>query len=441
MPNMSVLSEILMFFLRMWNLIMFGALLFCRRIQPRKHIAVTILLIVGYFTIFELYSLFISPVWSFPLLFGWLNPVYFIAAILCFCFFIAAFKVSGKDTLFIITASVAMQHLNHHVGRILYVITQLPIDGYFYRLIYIGISALVYFLFDFFLIRRMDIANGVNVKEKNLLTFAFISVILSLVVNQYAQRVNGSDESFVYSIAMLFGCLCILLLMLRAFLETQAEFDKKIIETILKSYKLKQEYSKEAIELVNRKYHDICREIAAVRAAGANGGELDRLEEELNIYGVVVNTGNRVLDALLAEKILLCNKNDIIFTYVLKGEDFSFIAPADLYCMLGNALDNAIEYLATVAVENRIIALNSRMRGNILFIGLENWIGKELEFYDNLPVTTKSDKSLHGYGVKSIRYIAEKYGGSVAMVCRGDRFCVDLVLGAAERAPESIAST
>lgn len=32
-----------------------------------------------------------------------------------------------------------------------------------------------------------------------------------------------------------------------------------------------------------------------------------------------------------------------------------------------------------------------------------------------MPATTKSDKKNHGFGLKSIRYSVEKYGGSVSV--------------------------
>lgn len=430
---MLVLSEILMFFLSVRNVLMLGALLFCRRLRPRFNVPATVGTILGYFALVNILSDPILPSGAL-MLFGWLNLSYVLWNLLCWGAFLLAFDVSPGDALFVMTASQAMQHLNYHIIMVFVGVFSWDIETFMFQLIFLLSSVAVYVTFFFLLIRRMDISERLNVDGKSLLLFAVIIILASLVLNQYVMagyaNIVAPPE---YHIAMVFGCLCLLMLMLRAFRETKAEYDKKVVETLLRSDQTKQEYSKEAIDLVNRKYHDIRRELAAVRAEGANADRLNALEREVNIYGLIANTGNRVLDALLAEKTLLCDKYGINFTYILDGRDFAFIDSVDLYSMLGNALDNAIEYLSTAPEDKRVMSLGARRRGNALVISLENWFGSELHFVDGLPVTTKDDKRLHGYGSKSIRYIAEKYGGSAVMRVSGDRFVCDIVLLSGEK--------
>lgn len=417
-----------MFFLSVENQLMFGALLFCRRLRPRFSVPASALTEIGYFVLVNVISEFIVLLTG-RLMFGWFDLSYLLWALMCYAAFLLSFDVRPSDALFVTTVSVAMQHLNYQSIMIASTVFSMDPETLRFRLIYLGASALVYVCFYFFFIRRMDIAERLNMDGKNLLLFALIAVLASIVLNQYAisSAPNGRG-SLVYHIAMAFGTLCLLMLMLRAFCETKAEYDKKVVETLLRSDQTKQEYSKEAIDVVNRKYHDIRREIAAVRAEGASESRLCELENEVNIYGLVADTGNRVLDALLAEKTLLCKKYDINFTYVLDGRELAFIDPVDIYSMLGNALDNAIEYLSAVPQEQRVMSLSCKKRGNILYITAENFCDAKLLFKDGLPETTKDDKTMHGYGVKSIRYIAEKYGGSAVMAVRGDRFVCDLML-------------
>lgn len=42
-------------------------------------------------------------------------------------------------------------------------------------------------------------------------------------------------------------------------------------------------------------------------------------------------------------------------------------------------------------------------------------------------MTTKSDKTAHGFGTQSIRFVAEKYGGVVGMYSENDYFNVDVL--------------
>ena len=49
---------------------------------------------------------------------------------------------------------------------------------------------------------------------------------------------------------------------------------------------------------------------------------------------------------------------------------------------------------------------------------------KDLILLDGLPVTSKPDKDFHGFGIKSIRFIAQKYGGHVAISAQQHHFCL-----------------
>ena len=43
----------------------------------------------------------------------------------------------------------------------------------------------------------------------------------------------------------------------------------------------------------------------------------------------------------------------------------------------------------------------------------ENYFCGKLSFKDGLPVTTKEDKTVHGFGMRSIAMIVKKYGGEL----------------------------
>ena len=59
---------------------------------------------------------------------------------------------------------------------------------------------------------------------------------------------------------------------------------------------------------------------------------------------------------------------------------------------------------------------------SFLLLRFENYYEGTLEFEGGLPVTTKKDKAYHGFGIKSIRYTAEKYGGSVTVAAKDNWF-------------------
>ena len=102
--------------------------------------------------------------------------------------------------------------------------------------------------------------------------------------------------------------------------------------------------------------------------------------------------------------------------------------------MFGNILDNAIEAVSRLEKEKRIITLTATERGGVICIREDNWYDGNLRFSDGLPATTKTDEpGYHGYGVKSIRHIAEKYGGSLNIDTEGNIFRLLVILPSGEK--------
>lgn len=95
---------------------------------------------------------------------------------------------------------------------------------------------------------------------------------------------------------------------------------------------------------------------------------------------------------------------------------------------MGNALDNALERVIQEPEDQRIISLLVKRTGDMVLIHLENQCSRIPEFQDDLPVTDKVDKTAHGFGVRSIRYLVEKYQGEVLMRAADDRFCLDILM-------------
>ena len=83
--------------------------------------------------------------------------------------------------------------------------------------------------------------------------------------------------------------------------------------------------------------------------------------------------------------------------------------------------------------EKRLIGLYVTQEKQFLRIRTENYCDEKLEFTNSLPVTTKADKHLHGYGMKSIRTIVEKYGGSAVASQKNNWFELKILIPVTER--------
>ena len=65
----------------------------------------------------------------------------------------------------------------------------------------------------------------------------------------------------------------------------------------------------------------------------------------------------------------------------------------------------------------------------MLFIQSDNYYAGELSFKDGLPQTTKEDSNWHGFGLRSIKLIVQKYGGELTTYVEDDIFHLSILFG------------
>lgn len=189
----------------------------------------------------------------------------------------------------------------------------------------------------------------------------------------------------------------------------------------------------QSLEMIQIKYHDLKHQIAGLRAE--NNAEkrtewLNTMEAELDIWKSVGRTGNHVLDTILSAKSIQCRKHRIRFTCVADGTLLEDIHVTDICTIFGNALDNAIEHVVMVPEEDkRLIHLSVSAKHRFTVIKVENYCMAPIKQKNRqLPETTKQDKKNHGFGLKSIRCAAEKYGGSMALNMEKEWFGLTVLL-------------
>ena len=129
------------------------------------------------------------------------------------------------------------------------------------------------------------------------------------------------------------------------------------------------------------------------------------------------------------EKLLYCQEHKIKLTCVCDEEKLTHLDTLDIYSLFGNALDNAIESVICEPEESkRIISMRIGPRNEFLCIHIENYVRREVKLSGGLPVTSKADKSYHGFGVLSIKRIVEKYHGSMSIRSDGNLFRLDILI-------------
>lgn len=170
---------------------------------------------------------------------------------------------------------------------------------------------------------------------------------------------------------------------------------------------------------LHRIYHDLKHQLAFIRNEASEEKResyLAEIVQAINVHESQVNTGSSVLDTLLTSKNLICQEQGITMTCFADAGDMGFMDVMDVCAIFGNAIDNAIECEQKIDdLRHRLIKVNVYTQNRFLLIRVENYCQDQVTFDSGLPVTTKADKQLHGYGVKSIQRAVEKYGGYLSL--------------------------
>lgn len=127
--------------------------------------------------------------------------------------------------------------------------------------------------------------------------------------------------------------------------------------------------------------------------------------------GGFIYTGNRVLDALLTDKIRIAKNLGIEVTKMIAVDQEIEMDPLDCCILFGNAMDNAIEACQRIKSGERRIELHLKMTGNMLHMKLRNTSQHEPIMDKDGIKSRKMDDEHHGFGLKNMKKVVESYDG------------------------------
>ena len=239
---------------------------------------------------------------------------------------------------------------------------------------------------------------------------AWVFCIMSENLFIYAKVDPGAA---LFNIVLQFYCITLLYLQSALFKKSSMRKELETIQLLWHQQKGQYQLSKETIELINHKCHDLKHQVQAIRAVKDEKERetyLEKIEKSVQIYSAIVRTGNEILDTILTEKSLICENSGIHINCVADGSLLAFMNPVDLYTLFGNALDNAIEAVRKLeSKEKRVIDIMLYERQSFLMLQIVNPMCGEVKFEDGLPLTTKAKNGYHGYGMKSMLNTIQKY--------------------------------
>ena len=140
-------------------------------------------------------------------------------------------------------------------------------------------------------------------------------------------------------------------------------------------------------------------------------------------------TGNQVADMLLEQKRTLAEQEGITFTIQAVPIAEWMFDDSDTCSLLGNLLDNAIEACGRMdGNADKWVSVRIENQKQLLFIKIENSVNEVPVMEKGRPISVKKDKMRHGYGLKNVERILNKYDGTIAYLSRDKAFQIKLLI-------------
>jgi len=267
-----------------------------------------------------------------------------------------------------------------------------------------------------------------------------ITIIMCFMLRYYQiaivnMMLEGREQEAGTTGLSLIGVLLITLFTGIVFLKNKTlEKEKELL--IMRDTMVTQKYTEleKAMEKNQQLSHDLKNHILVLKhfKMEENYEGIDRYIEEIeqSFFDIKrsVWTGNQIADMLLEQKRTMAEQEGITFTIQAVPIAEWMFDDSETCSLLGNLLDNAIE--ACMRMDDNAdkwISVKIENQKQLLFIKIENSVNEAPVMEKGRPVSVKKDKMRHGYGLKNVERILNKYDGTIAYLSRDKAFQIKLL--------------
>ena len=212
------------------------------------------------------------------------------------------------------------------------------------------------------------------------------------------------------------------------------KYDKRLSDfqdSVLKKQRDEVQNIYQTMRAWRHDYHNHMQSIKAMLEMGKKqelSEYLDNLEKDLDSIDIAIRTGNVGLDAILSSKVSIARKNNIEVNCTAKVPSDLSVSDVHLCAIVGNLMDNAIEACEKITAESapRFIRIYIGLFKSQLYISVTNSTKEKKRRRVSELVTNKLGE--HGFGLRRIDKIAEKYGGFVNRKNEPGVFATEIML-------------
>lgn len=344
------------------------------------------------------------------------------------------FAASRWELMFCGICGYSTQHICYRINFLLqyyfFFGTDTPWSTVLFWVSVVVVYGLTFLIFG----RRLKGLRKIEIENKRLVVL-FGVVLLAMIVcsgisMSYVgdQAMQGTAMALVESALAIIICYLAVVMLFDGVRVKLIRQENRRIRALWKADRRQYEISKQNVEQLNMKYHDLKYRLRASETGGDSELQAET-EAQLRLYESLYRTGNETLDVVLTEKSMLAAGYGIGIACMADGEALRGMEAGYLYSLFGNALDNAIECLQKAAdADKKVVSVSVRRAGDMVAVQFENYVPVPPLMKNGLPVTTKADSAEHGFGLKSIKSIVENFGGNLRVDVRDDIFSLDILL-------------
>lgn len=283
----------------------------------------------------------------------------------------------------------------------------------------------------------IEIVLAITKRKRTAITLPFLLTLspgyvagVFLGLSYCRQVLSGNDNMSTAFLLSAVGLLYLNILIILYAERAKSASDQQLrLELAEHHYAMQEQYYDQLRceqEETRAMFHDINKYMLAMRAVASKccADEANHILEEtqklFDSIGTVIDVGNSVVSVILNEYKSNAEEMNIPFRFDVSVPLNLGITAIDLYVVLGNTLDNAIEACCSLPEEKRYINLQLRTFHSILFYQIEN------PYAADYPGKQKGKN--HGYGLQNVRKCVEKHDGDLSIRQENGKYILSLRL-------------
>lgn len=353
------------------------------------------------------------------------------------------YKLSNlKRIIFSVILAVLSVLFEMLIGMVLTVLSGLTIEEFKGNLIFYIQFVLVSKLFMLVVIRLFgyfSIRSETKLSPWLFAPYIILPIATFLAAYVMSEYINKTKDAYLIQItafsviALIISNVLLFYLVEMQIKETENRSKEMLIHQQIQN---KADYYQELAEkqrMSNKTMHDLKNRFFALgklikNNPSAAAEEFEKISENFMAVSAMTYTGIDSIDALINAKKQKMQECNISFTHKLSMPKETAIEPIELCVVLGNLLDNAIEANEKLPEDNRFILLSAIQKQGYLSIKISNPVKEKVRIKNNEIYTTKINKELHGFGIQSVKEIAEKHDGAITFEQNEGVFTVIVML-------------